>query len=312
MADSVANSGVEVRCRKCGLKRRRKEASTDLKSKGFTLIELLVVIAIIAILAALILPALNRAKIAADSAGCKSNLRQLSVAMSLYVQQEAVYPVEIDPAIEGAGFQPYLAVPRLVNNYQLLNGGWVYLGPRSSVWACPGYNRVHGWLGGTNGMGWMASYAYDREGSVYDHERLGLNGYYSDNYAVGATTYTKAIRESEVAAPSDMIAIGDAPISPDSSGPTVGGVLTPIATWFDLSAFVEDRENYNAMLKGLSPNDSAVRAMGQRHGGRWNITFCDGHVESLKPSNLFTYQNSSLMQRWNIDHQPHNTMGIPQ
>jgi prepilin-type N-terminal cleavage/methylation domain-containing protein/prepilin-type processing-associated H-X9-DG protein len=65
---------------------------TRVARAGFTLIELLVVIAIIAIVASLLRPALSSAKSAAQSAKCKSNLKQLSLALNMYVSDFHCYP----------------------------------------------------------------------------------------------------------------------------------------------------------------------------------------------------------------------------
>ena len=105
---------------------------------SFTLIELLVVVAIIAILAAMVLPALSSAREKARQGICMNNLRQIGLAMLMYAQESDGEHLPYDP-------QGYWAAPSTEEHIDGNKGAYYWLYPSyikkskesGQLWYCP-------------------------------------------------------------------------------------------------------------------------------------------------------------------------------
>lgn len=241
--------------------------------RAFTLVELLVVTAIIALLAALLLPTLSKAKSQAQNASCKNQLRQIGISLAMYVADQHRYPPMWG---EDAGvFQTW--ADRLYS-YAPLN--WT-----NQSWHCPVYTAHNGLVDivkPPKEVEVFTSYSYNAFGiaGVAGSPKLGLG------IRRGPTLAT----EPEVRTPSEMFAVADSRTYKDLN--IAGGVIKGLSGTIDMEPYYVPSEETPPL-----------------HGNGYNILFADGHVAFVKRIDFLFPPRTA--KNWNRDGQPHPEAWAP-
>ena len=247
----------------------------------FTLIELLVVIAIIAILAGMLLPALNKARASARLAACSGNLREVGRAVLQYSMESNDLTVPVNGKYRNLGGTENMTWAYYVRSYAGIQDENPDLSSnqnantpansRRGVFTCPACPSPRGF--------W--NYCYPQFGMMIYY----IGGADSDNVE---KTYSNGWKMHNISSPSKRAYICDS-VTPMNQ-------TTGLPSWGTPDSLPVT--NYG-LYKVFNNGNNASR---QRHGNKLNMLFADGHIEgltsaALRLKNTPTWYNSETFGR---------------
>ena len=237
----------------------KKTVKKDGRLIAFTLVELLIVIAIIAMLAAMLLPALRNAKNIAKRSICASNLKQIGIGCMEYVD-------------DNDGYMPRAATPVTGNNIWW-DGMWDQLKMPSAYKTFPERIAIRPWPGSILHCPSLSR----TDSSAFSY---GMNYYFHSKISGAAPLETDFARISSASkAPSKTCLVADqAPISSIIYRGYIGCLFTPAQLL---------KSGLSALSATIESSPSLKAAQEWRHNGTAvNVLYLDGHVESNGAADL--------------------------